>query len=317
MISPAIFVYSTRYVQVASMTLALYDHLLTFQNEIDFVWRGAHRRSWPRLLFLVARYAPLVALLSNSSAIFGIPHSSRVSRNWLLFHGWSGFIFFAAVQVISQLRLWAMYRSKNLLIAMGIITTLALVAMGYVEGAGYSRLNKVTTEVLGGIHICGPGINTLPKWIYLFWLPPLLVETLSVILVLHKAIRHFQGGAPKEWVGSRFISAIVRYSIIYFVVVLIVYVANFYVWFKLPIPAFELFLPLTFALPSVTGNRMLLSLRGVFHADHAILPGQDDIRLKVVNQDRGLIIETHNPLKEFESFFGENRSIKASFRAKR
>jgi len=52
---------------------------------------------------------------------------------------------------------------------------------------------------------------------------------------------------------------------------------------------------------------MLLSLRSVFYEKYAELPRQNDtIGLTDVNPERGLTVTTHNPFKEFESFFGEN-----------
>lgn len=55
---------------------------------------------------------------------------------------------------------------------------------------------------------------------------------------------------------------------------------------------------------------MLLSLRSIFYEENAMLPGpqNDSIGLKVVNPDRGLIIETHKPLVEFDSFFGQTNA---------
>jgi hypothetical protein len=63
----------------------------------------------------------------------------------------------------------------------------------------------------------------------------------------------------------------------------------------------------------MAGNRMLLALRGIFYEDHAVLPGKDDIGMKVVNTDpdRGLTVARQNPMKEFESFFGENNETAA------
>ncbi|KAF8529788.1 hypothetical protein JB92DRAFT_607221 [Gautieria morchelliformis] len=296
----------TRYVQVASLTLVLHDHVLTFQKEVDLVWRGASPRSWPRLIFLSARYACPLALVVNTIALLDPNTSKNVSRGWLLFHGWSGFVFFAGVQVISQMRLWAMYRSMRTLIIMTIIVLLALVAMGVVEGLGFTHVQVTSEPVRNLVHICGPG--HLPRYVFAFWIPPLLVEIVSVVLVITKAVLYFQSGAPRKSAGSRLMSSILRYSLFYFVVTLVVYIADLYVWTRLPVNAFELFIPLTYALPSVAGNRMLLSLRSVFYADHLVLPVQDDaIGLTVVDPDRGLTVEEHNPLKEFESFFGENR----------
>ena len=84
-----------------------------------------------------------------------------------------------------------------------------------------------------------------------FRIPPLVLETISVSLVVYKAILYFRLGAPKTWGGSRFMDSIVRYSVLYFITsvpaaaipsslpcliialyhsVLCVYVANLYVW---------------------------------------------------------------------------------------
>lgn len=49
-------------------------------------------------------------------------------------------------------------------------------------------------------------------------LPPLVVETISVILVIYKGGLYFQRGTPSEWPGSRFMRSIVHYSIFYFAV---------------------------------------------------------------------------------------------------
>jgi len=182
--------------------------------------------------------------------------------------------------------------------------------MGAVEGVAYTGVKVNNTAVKGSVKICAPSQGHIQHFSYAFWIPPMIIETISVILVLYKAIRHFQKGPPKEWAGSRFMQSIARYSVIYFVVVLTVYIANFYIWLRLPIPAFELVIPLTFALPAIVGNRMLLSLRALFYSDHSLVPGQEHIRMKVVNQyENGITVETeYNPYKEFESFFGERSS---------
>jgi len=62
------------------------------------------------------------------------------------------------------------------------------------------------------------------------------------------------------------------YSVIYFVVTLIAYIAVFYSWIQLPVAAFELFVPLTVALPGVAANRMLLSIRALFSGTQPVAP---------------------------------------------
>ncbi|GJJ14285.1 hypothetical protein Clacol_008549 [Clathrus columnatus] len=234
---------------------------------------------------------------------------------WLQFEGWIGFVFFAAVQVISQLRLWAVYRRTDVLIIMGVIMLLGLLAMGLIEGLGYRGVaaDNVTTTLLNGvIHTCGPATKTvaLPRYVALFWVPPIIIETLSVILVVYKALNHYRNGGAKEWAGSRFMYSIVRYSIIYFVGVLAVYIANFIIWVQFQVPRLELLIPLTFSLPCVMGNRMLLDLRAVFYADHNLVPGQNDFNMQVVRQDTQVTVQAENFYSEFDSFFGEGKSTK-------
>ena len=45
------------------------------------------------------------------------------------------------IPVISQMRLWAIYRSKRLLYFMNVLIFLALLSMGMIEGLGYTNFN--------------------------------------------------------------------------------------------------------------------------------------------------------------------------------
>ncbi|KAF8530121.1 hypothetical protein BU17DRAFT_59896 [Hysterangium stoloniferum] len=238
-----------------------YDHFLTLDEEIDFVW-----------------------LYSASVGYFSMDGQALFSL------------------LVYKMRLWAVYRSLKLLIVMGVVILIGLAAMGAIQGVSDTRVTGSVhnTAISGHVKICAP--SGIPPFAYVFWIPPIIIETISVILVLFKAVRHVQGGAPKEWAGSRFMELIARYSVIYFILVL-------------TIPAFELFIPLTFALPAIAGNRMLLTLRGIFYSDHSLVPGQEHIGMKtVVNQyESGVTVEAqYNPYKEFESFFGDNRGSKGS-----
>lgn len=296
----------TRYVHVASLTLLIYDHLITFDEEYELVWKGAKAKSWPRWIFIAARYACPLALLVNTFALFD-PKSDQFCQGWLLFHGWSGYLFFAGVQVISQMRIWAMYRSRTVLLAMSVLVLISLVAMGLLEGFGYANV-KATSQPVPGLHVCGPGTaHNLPHYVFAFWLPPLIIEGVSVALVSHKALLYFRGEVPNNWAGTRLMHSLLKYSVFYFAVVLSLYLGNLYIWDRLPTNTFELLIPLTYALPSIAGNRMLLSLRSVFYSEHNLLPGLNDIDLMEVHHERGVTVRVHNPLQEFESFFGEKR----------
>ncbi|KIJ29209.1 hypothetical protein M422DRAFT_269388 [Sphaerobolus stellatus SS14] len=208
------------------------------------------------------------------------------------------------------MRIWAVYKSQKILVANGILIILGLAAMGLVEGLSYRHLDPSNFHI--NTHICGP-LN-LPSYVYTFWIPPIILETVAFLLVLYKALEYYRSGVPKDWATARFMKAMTRYSVTYFLIVLVVYLGNFIIWKHLPIPAYELLLPLTFALPSIAGNRMLLNLRAIFYRTHSLIPGQEMLGMRVINEsDRGVIIKAQEGFNEFASFFGEERRGKDIF----
>jgi len=76
------------------------------------------------------------------------------------------------------------------------------------------------------------------------------------------------------------------------------------------VPAFELFVPLTYALPSAAGNRMLLSLREIFYTEHDLAPGQEEVKMKVIETDARVTIQAQEGYNEFDSFFGAKNNAK-------
>lgn len=273
----------TRYMQTAAMALMLYDHLLTFPVEVELIWNGTPRRSWPRVLFVIARYAPLIGVYASASGLYGSPQTVEFCHNWLLFHGWSGVAFYTAAQVLSQIRLWMIYRTKYVLIFNGIIVALGVSVMATIAGLAFRGMT-VIPPLLNIQQICGP--VALPPAVHAFWIPPIIIETTSCLLVVYKAIENYRDNTPKQWMTSRLIRAICIYSVAYWFLVMTTYTINITIWRHLPIAAFDIFIPMTFALPSVAGNRMLLTVRAIFFADThawALSPLRESVPLQSVS----------------------------------
>ncbi|KAL0958456.1 hypothetical protein HGRIS_000598 [Hohenbuehelia grisea] len=59
---------STRYAQLASSIIIIYDHFLTLSDEINLIWRA----SWSvgKVLFILNRYFALASLIVNNYALF-------------------------------------------------------------------------------------------------------------------------------------------------------------------------------------------------------------------------------------------------------
>ncbi|OSX62295.1 hypothetical protein POSPLADRAFT_1033931 [Postia placenta MAD-698-R-SB12] len=52
---------------VAAMVVMLYDYVLSFEEEVEYMWRG--RFVWPRLLFWLNRYWPMLNLIYDNISL--------------------------------------------------------------------------------------------------------------------------------------------------------------------------------------------------------------------------------------------------------
>jgi len=113
---------------LAPLTLLLYDHLLTFESEVDFVWRKPKRLSF--FLFVALRYVSLLSNIGTVALRFGpVPlercHEAALGNIALII------LQSALVGNILTLRVYAMYSFSKTVLLFLIITGLATVFMGF------------------------------------------------------------------------------------------------------------------------------------------------------------------------------------------
>ncbi|OJA16639.1 hypothetical protein AZE42_04038 [Rhizopogon vesiculosus] len=82
---------ASQYVGVAGLVVLLWDHLLTFNDEVRLIWRAP--LSIPKLLFLFNRYAVPISLIALTYATSGLsddtlPDSNFSSAKYGLVSGW-------------------------------------------------------------------------------------------------------------------------------------------------------------------------------------------------------------------------------------
>jgi|SRR6188768_4509974 len=73
LLEKAAFAQAWHYTAFAAITVLVWDYLLTFNDELNFFWRG--RKSWPAALFFLNRYLPILAMGFNA-----VGTSSALSR---------------------------------------------------------------------------------------------------------------------------------------------------------------------------------------------------------------------------------------------
>ncbi|ESK87224.1 hypothetical protein Moror_5812 [Moniliophthora roreri MCA 2997] len=55
---------ASRYVSAAGVVILLYDHLLTFGDEVELIWQAEWK--FPKFLFLLIRYIVVISVLVHT-----------------------------------------------------------------------------------------------------------------------------------------------------------------------------------------------------------------------------------------------------------
>ncbi|KLO12767.1 hypothetical protein SCHPADRAFT_400011 [Schizopora paradoxa] len=214
---------NTRYSELSSSAIIVYDHLITFDQEVEHVWNAP----WTigKTLFLINRYYTLFVVTFNNygnylarkrstirSLFANFSRTIQSKTNELLvrltflwhfsrliksscsqfFHwqGWTGLIACALGEITLQLRLYALYYGNKRILALMLCSFLAVMASSAVIMGTALHETKIESNIIPGIPFCIP-IQTSNHF-YAFWIPILSFETLLCSLALYKGYRSYK-----------------------------------------------------------------------------------------------------------------------------
>ncbi|KAH7920861.1 hypothetical protein BV22DRAFT_770594 [Leucogyrophana mollusca] len=222
----------SRYNTLAMTVLYVYDLVTTLDKEVDLVWN----RPWSflKVLYIINRCLALLEGLFNSSVFLyqGTNLSNSVSGNWFKFQSGTALVLLVVVQTILVTRLWAMYEhNRPILISMSVFGTLQIIASATIMFKSL-RYSPALAQPAPGFVVCS---MILPPYFAAYWLPILAFETTLLVLMLIKGWHNFRQQnvtGVSGMTGQRLGNLLVRDSIIYFVVINAVYLANAVVWYR-------------------------------------------------------------------------------------
>lgn len=117
----------TRFCQVAPSALMVYDYLISIDQEIEHIWKRP--KTTTTLLYLIVRYFGTIVGLVNT-AVFLSNISSNFCYYFLAVQGWPPSLIMWLVQLILQMRLYALYDcSRKVMSIMGLAFVLEILAM--------------------------------------------------------------------------------------------------------------------------------------------------------------------------------------------
>ncbi|KAF8886451.1 hypothetical protein CPB84DRAFT_1827077 [Gymnopilus junonius] len=221
----------SRNARLASTIIVFYDYILTFDREVNLIWRTEWR--FPKIIFLINRYYVLAAGTFADYIYFPSELSSQLCKNYYIWESFSGLIGCIMAEIILQIRIYAIYRGNPFIVRLMlgsffVCSTTAAIVMGL----GVRDIQAFAIEAPNG-PICA---GNLQPHLFAFWIPILAFEILLCYLALMHGYQkwrdhHLNGhGMVKLFNRPRLSDILVRDSIMYFLAIGAVYLSCLVVW---------------------------------------------------------------------------------------
>ncbi|KAG9081033.1 hypothetical protein FRC06_005889 [Ceratobasidium sp. 370] len=177
----------SQYLFIAGACVLVYDHILTFPDEVEYIWK--QKLSTVSIMFLVNRYiTPLAVALDlydKGGRASVISHS--FCFGWYYVETVWNILSFVIIHALVAMRVHAMWGKPRWLsitlpvLFLGYFTSATIVTLKFtVDAAPMVRFEPV-------IHVC---FTTLSPHVWTCWIPALLFESFLFALTILKAVEH-------------------------------------------------------------------------------------------------------------------------------
>ncbi|KAF9549177.1 hypothetical protein CPC08DRAFT_715511 [Agrocybe pediades] len=210
-----------RYTRLVATTVIFYDHLLTFGNEIELIWKWGW--SLPQCLVLAIRYYALGVAVVGNYGIFGFDWDKPSCATYVRWETISSLLFSTLVQGFLMIRVYALYlHSKRVLLPMLAGFVISTAAAGYIAFENsFDQTSSVTTVF--NVQFCTS--TQLSNHAYAIWIVLLFFEGALCCMVLYNGYKNLSlRYRPRHW-GQSLLDVIVRDSALMFILMGATYVA--------------------------------------------------------------------------------------------
>ncbi|KAG8929109.1 hypothetical protein FRC02_005980 [Tulasnella sp. 418] len=252
---------ASRYLFVAGYVFMIYDHLLTFGDEVELIWMKPFNTV--SIFFMIIRYGGPVVIGLDVYDIGGLARnlSSQFCRNWHLTETYFQILFHGMIHALVAFRVRALwgrnYKTDWILLvsyALYLSSTIVIATIANAVIADQFYFNET-------FHMCF--VDDFLGWFYWVWIPPLLLEVVLFAMTMAKAIRYHKGVVEIMPVAR----VLYRDGIMYFLVIVGCTAINVTAWAALPPTLVALAKYFGFAVVNAMGCKLILNLRGIKEAE--------------------------------------------------
>ncbi|KIJ30198.1 hypothetical protein M422DRAFT_268344 [Sphaerobolus stellatus SS14] len=245
---------TTKYSSLAAFVFLLYDHGITFEEEVFLVWG----RDWTygKILFMFNRYFGLLSLVADVTVLFTPSLTDKVMvsiicEKYLRWEILSSIVALVTAGAILASRVHAVYHRNWRVTGVIVFALLGATLSSFI--IDYVNIPDTAALPFG---LTGCYLFNLPKHYKYTWIPPLICETAQCGFMLYKAWRLYI-----EKSDSPLLTIIIRDSFLYFMTVFSVLLVNCLVWAAAPQSLAEVAVGWLVAIPCTIGSRLLLNMR--------------------------------------------------------
>ncbi|KAF8452924.1 hypothetical protein L210DRAFT_3755861 [Boletus edulis BED1] len=207
------------YLSLAAITAVVYDYILTFSREVEYVW--CRPWTWVSTMFVIVRYIGLYWIMT--AALTGtsfVPGPVEVGKIMFLSYIWGFVAFLSAADLLMILRVYAMWnRSMSILRVLLLVYTIQTLITVVFEGI-YNNPNThlSAVRILEFSICCSSTDNTSHAGYYVA--PRLVLSALLAILAIFQTVKQSfeMYKATKQWQPNRYMQKLAKEGILYFLV---------------------------------------------------------------------------------------------------
>ncbi|QRV98048.1 transmembrane protein [Ceratobasidium sp. AG-Ba] len=249
----AVHGFASKSMFVAGVCVLLYDHILTFPEEVEYVWK----QKWSAVstMFVLNRYITPFILAVDLYDKGGLSNylSQSFCVNWYYAETVWNLLCFGFVHAIVALRVGAIWgRPGWLSITLSVLFTIYFVSTAVIA---YTLQIKVadTVEYNPFFRVC---LVIISPYLWTCWIPSLIFETILFVLTVIKAREH-----SKANFDTPILHILYRDGVVYFAIICCCCLFNMVIWITAPLSLVALSKYFTLAIVPAMGARLVLSLR--------------------------------------------------------
>jgi len=246
----------TKYVDAAGLVFLLYDHILTFDDEVRLVWSAD--TTLPKVLFLINRYfVPLVMILrtNDSSGLALIQLSDTFCKYDMDISLFIGMISIAVSNFLVLLRVWVLWeRNRRLMAWTAAAFLVAQIAAFTICSVVVSRMTRFAVYDLDYFACILTEKDHFT--IATLWIPGLVFEVLVFVVVWWNALDR-----PRLQSNIILSQVLFREGTIYFLVLFSLRVLNLVLGIVAPVSLIFVGLLFIWCASTMTTSHFILSLR--------------------------------------------------------